>query len=196
MNYPKENQYHITFFMSKVDDTRISKFLSLVLRHKPEEIGLKLNDEGWAHIEDLIDNSKQKGFDLTIELLKRVVENNDKKRFSFSEDFSKIRANQGHSIDVNLQLKPTQPPVVLYHGTIKKNITSIFEKGLLKQNRNYIHLTNNYDLACTIGKRYGSPVVLEVAALQMHSKGYDFFISKNEVWLTDHIPPEFIQPIN
>lgn len=182
--------------MSKNEDTRISKFLSLVLRHKPEEIGLELNDEGWARVEDLINNSNRKGFKLTIELIKRVVENNDKKRFSLSEDFTRIRANQGHSIEVDLQLKSLQPPAVLYHGTAKKNLASILEKGILKQDRNHVHLSNSYDLAYTIGQRYGSPIVLEVNAFQMHTNGFVFFLSQNNVWLTEYVPTKFVSPLN
>jgi putative RNA 2'-phosphotransferase len=178
--------------MSTNEETRNSKFLSLVLRHKPEEIGLALDSEGWALVDELLTKSNQKGIPLTLDALTKVVENSDKKRFTFSDDFTRIRANQGHSIDVDLKLSSVEPPSILYHGTAEKNMASILENGLLKQARHHVHLSSNPETACTVGKRYGTPVILEIAALEMHDCGYPFFISKNEVWLTDHVPVKFI----
>lgn len=178
--------------MSPPEETRNSKFLSLVLRHKPEEIGLTLDGEGWAFVDELLTKSNQKGIPLTLDMLTKVVENSDKKRFAFSDDFTKIRANQGHSVEVDLKLDSTAPPAILYHGTAERNMASILEKGLLKQARHHVHLSSKRETAHTVGKRYGKPVILEINALEMHHQGYPFFISKNEVWLTDHVPAKFI----
>jgi putative RNA 2'-phosphotransferase len=178
--------------MSPNEEIRNSKFLSLVLRHKPEEIGLTLDAEGWAFVDDLLKKSNQKGVPLTLDILTKVVANSDKKRFAFSDDLTRIRANQGHSVEVDLKLNPTTPPAILYHGTAERNIASIREKGLVKQARHHVHLSSKHETAHAVGKRYGAPVVLEVNALEMHNQGYPFFISKNEVWLTDHVPAKFI----
>jgi putative RNA 2'-phosphotransferase len=124
-----------------------------------------------------------------------VVETNDKKRFIFSVDMEKIRANQGHSIQVELNLQPVTPPVILYHGTAERNIASILEKGLLKQERHHVHLSADTETAINVGKRYGKPVVLEVAALEMSLKGHKFYRTENNVWLADAIAPEFIKVI-
>lgn len=179
--------------MPNHEEIRTSKFLSLVLRHKPEEIGLILDDEGWAFVDELLTKSNQKGIQLSLETLRNIVANSDKQRFAFSDDFARIRANQGHSIEVDLKLEPTEPPSILYHGTAERNLASILEKGLLKQARHHVHLSSNRETASAVGKRYGTPVVLEIAAREMHDLGYQFFISKNEVWLADHIPAKFIR---
>lgn len=178
--------------MTDKEKNNISKFLSLVLRHKPEEIGLILDDEGWASVNELIEKINNTGLALAFEDLKEVVETNDKKRFVFSNDFSMMRANQGHSIDVDLKLEPVTPPTILYHGTAEKNIASILKKGILKQDRNYVHLSTDIDTATKVGMRYGKPVIIEVAALEMSKNGYLFYLSENNVWLTDFIDNEFI----
>lgn len=178
--------------MTDKEKNKISKFLSLVLRHNPEKIGLSLDEEGWTNTDELIDKMNNTGVYLTFEDLKEVVDTNDKKRFVFSDNFFKIRANQGHSIDVDLKLEPVAPPAILYHGTTEKNITSILEKGILKQDRNYVHLSADIDTATKVGMRYGKPVVIEILALEMHKKGNVFYLSENNVWLTDFIDNEFI----
>ncbi len=173
--------------MTSKEKTKTSKFLSLVLRHKPEEIGLVLDSDGWADVNELLQKT-----DISFEDLKEVVNSNDKKRFTFSDDFNKIRASQGHSIKVDLKLEPTTPPEILFHGTAEKNIVSILGKGLLKQDRNYVHLSADIDTAKKVGMRYGKPIVLKISALKMHQEGYKFYISKNNVWLTDFVPERFI----
>lgn len=177
------------------EKNKVSKLLSLVLRHKPEEIGLILDDEGWASVNELIEKINNTGLALAYEDLKEVVETNDKKRFVFSDDLSKIRANQGHSINVDLKLEPATPPAILYHGTAEKNIASILEKGILKQDRNYVHLSADIDTATKVGMRYGKPVVFEVKALEMHKNGCLFYLSNNNVWLTDYVDNNFIDQI-
>lgn len=181
--------------MTDKEKNNISKFLSLVLRHKPEEIGLILDDEGWASVNELIEKINNTGLALTFEDLKEVVETNDKKRFVFSNDFSMMRANQGHSIDVDLKLEPVTPPTILYHGTAEKNIASILEKGILKQDRNYVHLSADIDTATKVGMRYGKPIIIEVLALKMHNNGHLFYLSDNNVWLTDFVDSNFIHQI-
>lgn len=167
-----------------------SKFLSLVLRHKPEEIGLLLDKEGWAFTDELIEKAA-----ISFEDLKEIVTSNDKKRFIFSDDLVKIRANQGHSIEVELNLEPVSPPDILYHGTAERNVASILEKGILKQERHHVHLSADVETAINVGKRYGKPVILEVLAREMHSNNNLFYLSANGVWLTDYVTPEFIKLI-
>ena len=173
--------------MTDKERKNLSKFLSLVLRHRPEQVGLELDHEGWAKTDELLDKMK-----ISFDDLQEVVGLNDKKRFSFSEDLSRIRASQGHSIEVELNLQPTTPPDVLYHGTAEKNIPSILEKGLLKKDRNHVHLSTNIETAISVGKRYGKPVVLEIAAREMHLKGHLFYLSDNGVWLTEYVGPEYV----
>ncbi len=172
---------------------RASKFLSLLLRHKPETIGLELDRFGRADVDELLNKINKSGFDLTFEELQTVVAENNKKRFSFSEDRTKIRANQGHSIDIELNLKEQKPPDILYHGTAKKNLPSIREKGLLKQKRHHVHLSKKPETAQKVGLRYGKPVVLKIRAHEMHERGSSFYLSENGVWLTDHVPAGFIE---
>lgn len=166
-----------------------SKFLSWVLRHKPEEVGLKLDPCGWANVEELLEAMR---FDP--EILREVVETNDKKRFSFNEDGTRIRANQGHSIMVDLGLEPVGPPPILYHGTAEKNIHNIMMRceGLQKRGRQYVHLSEDQETAIKVGQRHGKVVVLTIRACHMVEHGFQFFLSENGVWLTDHVPSEYI----
>ena len=170
----------------------LSKFLSLVLRHKPEEIGLQLDQQGWASTQELLEKLQQRGLQVDIDKLREVVRTNDKQRFKFSEDESKIRANQGHSIAIDLDLQAQKPPVMLYHGTALRNKTSILEKGLIKGSRQHVHLSNNKETAIKVGQRHGKPIVLVVDTQRMETDGFEFFLSDNGVWLTDHVPPEYI----
>lgn len=173
---------------------QISKFLSFVLRHKPDAIDLKLDENGWANIDELIEkSSKEKAFPkLTKPLICRVVENNKKKRFAISEDGVCIRANQGHSIKVNLELQPQQPPEFLFHGTASRFLKSILAEGLKAGKRQHVHLSADMETAEEVGKRYGKPVILKIDTQAMDKKGYQFFLSENGVWLTDFVPMEFI----
>lgn len=170
-----------------------SKFLSLILRHKPYLIGLRLDENGWADVDELIEKVRATGKDLDLNTLEHIVETNDKKRFSFNEDQTKIRANQGHSIGVDLGLKPQVPPDLLYHGTAEKNISSILNIGLHKRNRHHVHLSSNEETAMQVGKRHGKPVIFEVAAGNMFRKGFIFYLSANGVWLVDAVPAEFLE---
>ena len=171
----------------------ISKFLSIVLRHNTEKIGLKLNKNGWANVEELLAKSKKIHPSLDFDLLKEVVDTNDKKRFAFNEDYTKIRANQGHSVKVDLQYVAKQPPEFLYHGTAPKFIEAIKEKGLLKMNRHHVHCSEERDTATKVGARRGKPIILAIRAGAMHTDGIEFFQSNNGVWLTDNVPPEYIE---
>ena len=167
---------------------KISKFLSLVLRHQPQLIGLKLDEGGWAEVEELMTKSRSRQKDLDLETLKFVVDNNNKQRFSFSSDNKRIRANQGHSLEVDLGLVAQKPPEVLFHGTATRNIDSIKEKGLVKGKRQHVHLSTNEETARDVGKRYGVPGVLRVRAGQMHRDGIAFYLSENGVWLAESVP--------
>jgi putative RNA 2'-phosphotransferase len=170
-----------------------SKFLSLILRHKPEEIGLKLDASGWADIDELITLATAKGKSLTRSLIEEIVVTNDKKRFIISEDGTRIRANQGHSISVELDLPARQPPAVLFHGTATRFLASIENQGLLKGNRQHVHLSSDEATAVKVGQRHGRPIVLRIAAMEMHDAGYVFYLSENVVWLTEHVPPAFLR---
>ncbi|HLP19405.1 MAG TPA: RNA 2'-phosphotransferase [Chitinophagales bacterium] len=169
-----------------------SKFISLVLRHKPEEIGLQLDDNGWADVNELITKLNAKGGNLNFETLKEIVATNEKKRFSFNEDYSKIRANQGHSIEVDVELKVVTPPNVLYHGTAERFVESIMATGLQKMSRLHVHLSANYDTAVNVGSRHGKPVVLKVDAKQMSEDGIAFYLSENGVWLVSRVDAKFL----
>ncbi len=162
--------------------------MSLVLRHRPEKIGLKLDENGWADVQELISKMR-----INFKELEYVVENNDKKRFSFNDDKTKIRANQGHSLkNVDLELKNIQPPNFLFHGTVGKFISAIKDTGLLKMNRQHVHLSKDRETAIKVGSRRGKAIILSVRAGEMYKKGFEFYCSENGVWLTDHVPSEYI----
>lgn len=178
------------------DPVSTSKFLSLVLRHKPDSIGLTLDAEGWAGIDELISLSQsrlsQSRIPLTRDLIEAAVAQNNKQRFAISEDGSRIRARQGHSIDVDLQLQPTPPPERLYHGTATRFVESIRREGLRKRSRQHVHLSADANTATHVGSRHGKPRVLIVHAGDMVAAGHAFFLSENGVWLTDAVPVDFI----
>ncbi|GGH62145.1 putative RNA 2'-phosphotransferase [Filimonas zeae] len=169
-----------------------SKFLSLVLRHKPETIGLQLDENGWANVDELITKCAATGRIYTPEDLDEIVATNDKKRFAYSEDKRRIRANQGHSIMVELNLPVTEPPEWLYHGTPEKFVAAIRAEGLRKMERQHVHLSGDRETAHKVGSRRGRPVILPVHSGQMHRDGYVFYLSDNGVWLTDHVPTDYI----
>ncbi len=171
---------------------RTSKFLSLVLRHRPEAIGLELDEAGWAPVAELIRLAGEHGRELSESLIREVVETNDKRRFSLSEDGQRIRARQGHSVRVDLGLEPVAPPDVLFHGTAKRFLDSILRHGLIKGKRHHVHLSSAEATARAVGQRHGSPVVLRVRAGRMQRDGHAFFVSENGVWLTDHVPVEYL----
>lgn len=168
-----------------------SKFLSLVLRHQPEVIGLSLDDSGWADIDTLIRLS-QPHKPLTRALIEQVVEENSKQRFAISDDGRRIRANQGHSIEVDLGFVPVTPPTLLYHGSATRFVDAIRREGLVKRSRQHVHLSADADTATAVGARHGKPAVLIVRAGDMAAAGHAFFRSENGVWLTDAVPVRFI----
>lgn len=172
--------------------TRISKFLSLVLRHRPETIGIVLDENGWTDVSTLLDKMQTTGTTIDLAILKEVVATNSKKRFAFNDDESMIRANQGHSVEVDLAYEPKEPPVFLYHGTSEQTISVILKEGLQKRNRHHVHLSAHEHTAKAVGQRHGKPVVLIVSALQMHKEGYIFYQTANDVWLTEHVPPAYL----
>lgn len=173
------------------DDTSTSKFLSLVLRHKPELIGLQLDAAGWADI-DLLIALSQAHRPLTRASIQAVVASSDKQRFAISEDGLRIRANQGHSVEVDLQLEAVAPPVRLYHGTAARFVENIRREGLSRRSRHHVHLSADIDTAMRVGTRHGTPVVLVVRAAEMAAAGHAFHRSANGVWLTDAVPAAFI----
>ncbi|MBF0102999.1 MAG: RNA 2'-phosphotransferase [Desulfobacterales bacterium] len=174
---------------------KVSKFLSYVLRHKPSDIGLQLDSQGWASIDELINAAVRQGIKLNHEMITEVVETNDKKRFALSPDGKRIRANQGHSIPVDLGLKEKEPPHVLFHGTAKRFIEQIHQEGIKPRGRHHVHLSNDYETAVNVGMRHGSPVVLQIEAKKMYSDGLKFYESENGVWLTDKVDPNYVSII-
>jgi len=170
----------------------ISKFMSLILRHNPGRVGIELDESGWVDVDVLIAAMNANGKSVDRNIIDEVVETNDKKRFTFSDDGSKIRANQGHSINVDLKLESKEPPEFLYHGTATKNLASIKVEGLDKRNRQHVHLSSDKVTATKVGQRHGKVVILNVRSGDMHRAGFEFFLSKNGVWLTDNVPVEYI----
>ncbi|WP_271784256.1 RNA 2'-phosphotransferase [Aquimarina algiphila] len=177
----------------KTNYKQISKFLSLILRHNPGKIKLHLDENGWADVNELLSKAKRHQPILDFELLKEIVETNDKKRFAFNKDETRIRANQGHSIQIDLEYKPVRPPEFLYHGTVAKFMDAIREKGLLKMNRHHVHLSEERETATKVGSRRGKPIILNVRSGEMYTNGIEFFQSDNGVWLTDTVAPEYIE---
>ncbi len=170
----------------------ISKFLSLVLRHEPGRIGITLDENGWTDCRELIEAAGRHGMSFNYETLVEVVHTNDKQRFSFSEDGKRIRANQGHSVTVDLSLEPQVPPEFLYHGTVAKFLDSIRGGGLHKGERHHVHLSPDLVTATKVGARRGKPVILSIRAAEISAAGQPFYVTANGVWLTDAVPPEFI----
>ncbi|MCL9805943.1 RNA 2'-phosphotransferase [Flavobacterium amniphilum] len=175
------------------DTKNISKFLSLVLRHAPETIKLSLDVNGWADVEELLKqcNAFQKKLDK--ETLEQVVETNDKKRFAFNDDKTKIRASQGHSVAVDLDIKPITPPDILFHGTVEKFLEAIKKEGLQKMSRQHVHLSKDIETATKVASRRGKPVILSIETQRMVEDGYLFYCSENGVWLTDEVPVAYIK---
>jgi putative RNA 2'-phosphotransferase len=170
-----------------------SKFLSFVLRHEPAAIGLELAEGGWARVDELLEALARHGRTLSRAELEDIVRSSDKQRFALNDDGTLIRANQGHSVEVDLGYEPATPPARLYHGTVERFLSSIREQGLLRGRRHHVHLSSTRELAEVVGRRRGRAVVLEVLAAQMAVAGHEFFVSANGVWLTTHVPPQFIR---
>lgn len=166
--------------------------MSLILRHDPAKAGLTLDENGWVSVDDLLQGLSRAGKSVTRAELDYVVETNDKKRFAYSEDGTKIRASQGHSVDVDLAIKPQAPPAILYHGTATRFLDSILSQGLTKQSRQHVHLSADLDTASKVGKRHGKLAILKVDAKGMTAQGENFYLSQNGVWLTEKVPAGFL----
>lgn len=178
--------------MSKLVD--ISRFIALLLRHKPEVAGLSLDEHGWARVDELIVAVNQT-HPINMQVLEEIVATDDKQRFAFNEDKTLIRASQGHSINVDVQLKQCIPPSVLYHGTAQKSLSRIKEEGLLAMTRLYVHLSKDKDTAKKVGSRHGECVIFKVDCEKMVQEGFKFFLSENQVWLTKAVPVRFLDLI-
>lgn len=178
--------------MKPKDRTRLSKFLSLVLRHRPDEIGIELDPAGWVDVNELLDACRRHGRRISLDALREVVATSPKRRFAFSDNGLRIRASQGHSVNVDLGYQSAQPPELLYHGTVAGSLDAIREKGLLKMDRHHVHLSPDPETASAVGQRRGRPVILRIRAREMATAGYEFFLSANGVWLTDRVPPEYL----
>jgi len=178
---------------SKSQLTTLSKFLSLVLRHEPQRIGIELDEAGWTPVDMLLRKASTAGRPLTRELLDEVVASSDKQRFAFSEDGLRIRANQGHSVEVELDLPAVQPPDVLFHGTASRFLAAILREGLDRRSRHHVHLTQDRQTALSVGQRYGQAVILGIDAKAMFAQGHEFRRTANAVWLTDAVPAAFIR---
>jgi len=171
----------------------VSKYLSKHLRHQPEALGLTLESGGWVSIDVLLEAAAAKGFPISYDEFLECVETNDKQRFSIDDSGDRVRANQGHSVAVDLQLESRVPPDFLYHGTVERFLASIESQGLLKGRRHHVHLSIDVATAIKVGARRGKPIILTVEAAEMHRAGHTFFVSTNGVWLTDSVPPQFLR---
>jgi putative RNA 2'-phosphotransferase len=174
------------------DLKNISKLLSLVLRHDPQVIGINLDLKGWADVDEIITKINENGTKVDFEILLKVVDENDKHRFSFNDDLTKIRANQGHSIDVDVELKTSIPPDVLFHGTVSKFLKTIENIGLQKMSRLHVHLSKDHETAAKVGNRRGKAIILTVDSKTMQEDGFEFYLSENNVWLCDNVPSKYI----
>ena len=172
--------------------THTSKFISLVLRHQPDAAGITLDAHGWADVKALLRGMASAGQPADMEMLEEIVRTDAKQRYAFNEDHTKIRANQGHSVAVDLELKPVTPPEYLWHGTAGRFLDSIMKDGLRPMSRQYVHLSPDTETAVKVGTRHGKPVILQVAAAQMVQDGYSFYRAENGVWLTDSVPPQYL----
>ena len=174
----------------------LSKFISLILRHKPEIINLTLDEHGWADVQELIKGiNRSKGQTIDLELLEEIVRTDEKQRYSFNEDHTLIRANQGHSIPVDVELEEKNPPDILWHGTGEKYVASIDKQGLIPKGRLYVHLSSDIDTARKVGSRHGKPVIYQIDCGKMSADGYFFFLSANRIWLTKEVPARYLKKI-
>jgi putative RNA 2'-phosphotransferase len=169
----------------------VSKFLAKHLRHAPDALGLTLQPGGWVPVDDLLAASRRAGIKITYDELLECVATNDKKRFAFDDTGDLIRANQGHSVEVDLQLEEKEPPEILFHGTVERFLPSIMTEGLTKGKRHHVHLSRDAETARKVGARRGRPVILQVDAGKMHRQGFKYLLSVNGVWLTDAVPAVF-----
>ncbi len=192
----KQNRHLVLRRLIKVGDIlkkeEVSKYIALILRHKPEVIGITLDEHGWANVSQLIDGIGRT-HEIDMELIEDIVRSDNKQRYSFNEDKTLIRANQGHSVNVDVELEKKAPPQYLYHGTGRKFVESIDKDGLIPKSRLYVHLSTDYETAVNVGKRHGEPVIYKVMAGKMADAGIEFYLSKNNVWLVKSVPVEYLE---
>ena len=174
-------------------DVKLGRFLSLVLRHNPGAAGIALDEHGWADVKELLAGVNRTGRKMDMDTLERIVRDNNKKRYSFNEDHTKIRANQGHSIQVDVELTETEPPQYLYHGTASRFLPSIHAEGIRRMSRQHVHLSGDFETAMAVGRRHGVPVVITIDAQAMARDGVKFYRSENGVWLCEHVEPKYFQ---
>lgn len=179
--------------MGRID--KLSVFISLVLRHKPDAAGITLDEHGWANVDELINGINNTGRKIDMTMLEEIVKTDNKQRYSFNEDKTLIRANQGHSIPVDVELKEQEPPELLYHGTADRFVKSIMTEGLKPMSRLYVHLSKDIETAKKVGKRHGNPVVLKIHSEQMKRDGVKFYLSENGVWLTKKVDVEYLEKL-
>lgn len=172
-------------------DVKLGKFLSLVLRHNPDAAGISLDEHGWADVQELLAGVRRSGRQINMETLERIVRENNKQRYSFNTDHTKIRANQGHSLQVDVELTAVQPPRYLYHGTAARFLPAIQQEGIKKMSRQYVHLSGDFQTALVVGRRHGSPVVITINAEAMAHDGVAFYLSENGVWLCEYVAPVY-----
>ena len=177
--------------MQSADDIKLGRFLSLVLRHNPGAAGVELDEHGWADVAELLNGVRRTGRQIDMETLERIVRENNKQRYAFNENRTKIRANQGHSLQVDVGLKEVNPPRYLYHGTAASFLSAIQAEGIRKMARQYVHLSGDYQTAVSVGRRHGTPIVLRINAGTMAENGARFYRSENGVWLCEYVPPEY-----
>lgn len=182
--------------MHKQQLKKVSKSLSYVLRHRPDSVGLELQAGGWIAVDELITAFERAGKRLSLELLEVVVAENDKQRFEFSDDRTKIRSRQGHSVEIDLGYQPATPPDLLYHGTATRNLESIRQQGLIKGGRHHVHMSTNRQTMLAVAQRHGKPVLLAIDSIRMLADGFAFFVTGNDVWLTDHVPPKYLTVVD
>lgn len=175
--------------MEKSD--KLSVFISLILRHKPDVVGIQLDEHGWANVDELIEGISKTGRKINMDILNEIVRTDNKQRYSFNSDKTLMRANQGHSIPVNVELEEKQPPKYLYHGTAERFLNAIITEGLRPMSRLYVHLSKDEETAVKVGKRHGSPVVLKVRSEEMWKNGVKFYLSQNGAWLTKYVEPKY-----
>lgn len=178
--------------MRERERTRLSKFLSLVLRHRPEVVGVELDAQGWVAIADLLPGCAEQGKVISAAMLAEIVATSPKQRFAISADGTMIRASQGHSVGVELGYEPVAPPARLFHGTVAQSLAAIRATGIGKMRRHHVHLSAERDTAATVGQRRGSAIILVVRAGEMAAAGHEFLLSANGVWLTEHVPAVYI----
>ncbi len=172
-------------------DIKLGRFLSLVLRHDPSAAGISLDGHGWADVKELLAGVSRTGRKIDMDTLERIVRENNKQRYSFNEDHTRIRANQGHSLSVDVELREETPPQYLYHGTATRFFPAIQREGIRKMSRQYVHLSGDFETAMAVGRRHGSPVVITVDAQAMARDGVGFYRSENGVWLCEHVEPKY-----